>query len=128
MNDLISRQDALKGFAEYSDGWCYINALPSVQPTERCIATITLTDEQVKEGFEEAKRKILAEQPKQRWIPCSERLPKEDEEVLVYLYGNMPFIAWTDSGRWCTEDYLVDEDDEPIAWMPLPHPYKGDKK
>lgn len=32
MNDLISRQDALKGFAEYSDGWCYINALPSAQP------------------------------------------------------------------------------------------------
>ena len=31
MIDLISRQDALKGFAEYSDGWCYINALPSAE-------------------------------------------------------------------------------------------------
>lgn len=31
-DDFISRQEALKGFAEHSDGWCYINALPPVEP------------------------------------------------------------------------------------------------
>ena len=37
-DDLISRQEALKGFAEHSDGWCYINALPPAEPAEiiRC--------------------------------------------------------------------------------------------
>lgn len=37
MNNFINRQDALKGFAKYSDGWCYINALPSAQPEQRWI-------------------------------------------------------------------------------------------
>lgn len=32
MDDLISRQAALKGFAEFSNGWCYINALPTAEP------------------------------------------------------------------------------------------------
>ena len=31
-SDCISRQAALRGFAKHSDGWCYINALPSAQP------------------------------------------------------------------------------------------------
>lgn len=31
MSDLISRQAALKGFAKYSDAWCYINALPTAE-------------------------------------------------------------------------------------------------
>ena len=31
-----------------------------------------------------------------QWIPCSERVPEEDEQVLVYLYDS-PYIAWIDS-------------------------------
>lgn len=66
---------------------------------------------------------------KGKWIPCSERLPKEDEEVLVYLYGNVPVIAWLDSGRWCSEDFDIAKEDEPEVWMPLPQPYmRGDKE
>ena len=59
-----------------------------------------------------------------QWIPCSERLPKKDEEVLVYLFGDSPYIAWHDGVNWCTEDFTVDKDDEPIAWMPLPKAYE----
>ena len=35
-------------------------------------------------------------QPEPQWIPCSERVPEEDEQVLVYLYDS-PYIAWIDS-------------------------------
>ena len=63
-------------------------------------------------------------------IPCSERLPEADKEVFVYIY-DMPFIAWVDkNGEWNTETFTLDKelekDDEPIAWMPLPEPYKED--
>lgn len=67
-------------------------------------------------------------EPEQRWIPCSERVPEEDEQVLVYLYDS-PYIAWIDSnGEWNTEDFTLDKEedreDKPIAWMPMPTPYR----
>ena len=39
-------------------------------------------------------------EPEPQWIPCSERLPEEEEDFLVT--------------------------DEVIAWMPLPEPYRKD--
>ncbi len=60
-----------------------------------------------------------------RWIPCSERLPESDDEVLVTddacglaLVG----IDWFDNGNnrwWCSQNVT--------AWMPLPEPYRGIK-
>ena len=63
------------------------------------------------------------------WIPCSERLPEDDTEVLVYLFENnkSPYIAWLSDGRWYTEYFEVEREDEPVAWMPLPEPYKGEQ-
>ena len=65
-------------------------------------------------------------QSEQQWIPCSERLPEDDTEVLVYLFENnrSPYIAWLSDGRWYTEYFEVEREDEPVAWMPLPEPYK----
>lgn len=73
-------------------------------------------------------RALPSARPEQRWILCSERVPEEDEQVLVYLYDS-PYIAWIDSnGEWNTEEFTLDKEkereDEPIAWMPLPEPYK----
>ena len=68
------------------------------------------------------------EQPKSRWIPCSERLPEPDEAVLVSTKFGM-CVAWTtdDSGDlWLTE-VLVFCGDEVFAWMPLPERYKREK-
>lgn len=51
-----------------------------------------------------------------RWIPVTERLPEEHEEVLTY---NSVFGITFDSihnGKWRKH---------PEAWMPLPEPYKG---
>ena len=58
-----------------------------------------------------------------RWIPVTERLPKPDEEVFVYLWDNVPFLASMNSeGRWATEHFYLDVEDAPKAWMPLPEP------
>ena len=66
-----------------------------------------------------------------RWIPCSERLPESEREVLVYVKGDfdnsIPFIttAYRNSeGDW-QSDYDGEVIDSKIThWMPLPEPPK----
>ena len=66
------------------------------------------------------------------WIPCSERLPKQEEHdpelgVLVTLgngYNGLDFDSYHeaclyDAGYWSDWNGYV------IAWMPLPKPWKG---
>lgn len=62
--------------------------------------------------------------PEPRWIPCSERLPIKDEPVFVYLFGDSPYLAWWNGRDWDTEDFTVDRSEEPIAWLPLPEPFR----
>ena len=76
------------------------------------------------------------------WIPVSERLPKEDESVLLTicanssLYGfNKNFIkVMCGSYSPCEDkrDWIVNGIryyiDNVIAWMPLPEPYKAELK
>ena len=61
--------------------------------------------------------------PAQQWIPSKNLKPKDGEEVFVYLFGDSPYIAWIIDGRWYTEDFELDEEDYPDAWMPLPAKY-----
>ena len=91
----------------------------------------------------------------QQWIPCSERLPKECEEVLITwtntnpasYYADIKGVPFTGCGLYCKgrwywysatcKDYLqdygcsiADEVDDGIkitAWMPLPEPYKEEE-
>ena len=61
----------------------------------------------------------------QRWIPCSERLPDVDVEVIATTDWSEVLIAWLKKGgAWETEEYIL-ANDEILAWMPLPKPYKG---
>lgn len=70
---------------------------------------------------------LPAVQP-ERWIPCSERPPEPDEEVFVYLWDNVPYIAsMNGEGQWETEDFYLDVEDAPKAWIPLPKPYKEEQ-
>lgn len=62
----------------------------------------------------------------QQWIPCSEKLPEDDVDVLVYLFErSSPYIAWVEDCRWYTEDFEVEKENYPTAWQPLPEPYRG---
>lgn len=61
-----------------------------------------------------------------KWIPVSERPPKKDVPVFVYLFGDSPYIAWINrEGEWETEEFTIDHDYLlPKAWLSLPEPPK----
>lgn len=82
-----------------------------------------------------------------RWIPCEERLPEYFEPVITwdgycyYVEKRIPYILGEDGDQiksewWVSDDYDEEEtnyfpnlrDGAAIAWMPLPEPYKGERK
>ena len=72
------------------------------------------------------------------WIPCSERLPKEGERILVTAalervmvahYGKMFFEKERGNVFYLAgEDGDADITDVVVAWMPLPEPYREEQK
>lgn len=81
--------------------------------------------------------------PEPKWIPCSERLPGTEEQVLIYAWNVHYVLAKYKEIRtcdgvykmaWVTEDaYNIPQEikHEVICWMPLPEPYaerKTDEK
>lgn len=60
-----------------------------------------------------------------KWIPCNERLPKEDEYNLVQNeHGEIMVARYTHSEYWEEIHQLKPVADEIVAWMPLPEPYR----
>lgn len=132
MKDLIERQTAIE----------------AVEHITSNMSVCVNTDEC--HGMKRMQRQAVIElanlpsaQPEQRWIPCSERLPKRGKDVLVtrhYLgeednnkscyytevaarYGdddNPDWISYSDEYKIHPKNHIV------IAWQELPEPYKGE--
>lgn len=78
--------------------------------------------------FKQLLEELPSVQSEQRWIPCSERLPEDDTEVIVSCTddsGDSEFsyttTGWHFKGIWVIDNarsYFV------RAWMPLPETYK----
>ena len=107
MDDLISRKDALKALDEMS----------YKSPHESATSVVR------KKHFGEILEKFIMQQPTaQQWIPCSERLPYSQEDVLCDEDGHVILGFYTDEeiGWHDTHSYRI----YPTAWMPLPSPYR----
>ena len=124
MDDLIRRQDAIEIFSQLWD----------------CIDEIADKNE----WKDVCKTTANELQSAQQWIPCSERLP---EELLCddgYIEPSDYVLVWGDCGNYGVSRYWgnrrsksenpnsykdwMDLDwvaQKPIAWMPLPEPWKG---
>ena len=72
-----------------------------------------------------------------RWIPVSERLPKDHENVLIYLSSNQITIGSYNSHRlpfmdkpigWGADSPHDWSSDDVKAWMPLPEAYKEEEE
>ncbi len=111
MGDLISRSALLKQFKWNCEGRC-----------QTCTHTTLV-------GREE-KCSLIVDAPavaEQKWIPCSERLPKENNgRVLVSCADGVVRIYTSKSMLSYCADTNGDYEYWFRAWMPLPEPCKGE--
>lgn len=60
-------------------------------------------------------------QPERKWTPCGEKLPEKNGR---YLTTNKAWGSYkVDWNAWIDGEWLY-PNSEPIAWMPMPEPYK----
>lgn len=71
--------------------------------------------------------KGLNEEKVDRWIPVSDRLPNNKEKVLIQTSSGRISIGFCNINYsdWREEGYMIAS---PVAWKPLPTPYKEVQK
>lgn len=106
-----------------------INEKQLVEVLKRQKHILTFEDSNpIDEGFNYGIDKaiqLVSRQPKVgEWIPCSERMPIIQQDVLVTIkrrnisYCDIAFLD--DSGRWLMSRRIGYIEGKVIAWMPLP--------
>ena len=104
--DLISRQDAIKEVSKY------------VHSVDMIIGNGTLSMAGCRDTAEEILEGLPSMESEPKWIPCSERMPEEGQECLVYDKA-VGFRVDTYMGRGNPYNWeLFVRDYE--AWMPIP--------
>ena len=58
-----------------------------------------------------------------KWIPVSEALPKNYEQTICVDGRGVMMIGMYGEYGWTFPCYMA----EPVAWMPLVEPYRGDR-
>ena len=92
------------------------------------------------------KTRLLIPQPERktgRWIPCSERLPEEGERVLAthlgglnpnrqvieHIYSGGKFLSnWDMDMEFSSPTFGERYMGKVIAWVPLPEPYRAERR
>ena len=111
MGDLISRQELIDRCDDVIE-----NGIP--------------TDSGLHPIAVEAVKYVVENMPsEQQWIPCNERLPSGQENVIVTIYddhGDTPWEyttnAWHIDGVWIADNDIVCG--SVLAWMPLQQPWE----
>ena len=127
MSDLIKRQDAIKaievlpncynGFSDTYDKAYIIGTLEELPSADPHLINIEAYAHDMGVSLEQAEKELQV----YRWIPCSERSPEDGRYLCTY--ANEEGIC-VDFGRFSKGEWFV----KPIAWMPLPEPYKEDDR
>ena len=119
MSDLIGREDVIKKI---------VGLDMQVYKGTSCIGTRTyLTKEEIIYAIDE----LPSAEPEPEWIPVSERLPKVRTDVLMMFEKNMA-VGFYSHGCWNVNTGnglytgVFTDEDKPIAWMPLPEPWRGE--
>ena len=69
-------------------------------------------------------KEIIRKHMNDGWIPVEERLPDNNENVLVTTDVGLITFGYVSHGKWITDQ----EPDYPIAWRPLPEPYRPERR
>ena len=60
-----------------------------------------------------------------QWIPCSEKMPEDNTDVIVCFYsGTVTEMRYWGNGIF--QGIYEHSTKVIVAWMPLPEPYKGE--
>lgn len=115
--DVVSRIDVLECFADLYD---VFDGHPGII-------------KELHKKFDDL-RNLPSVTPKQwtgEWILCSDRLPDRDENVIATSkYGDVYMNCRLDEEgddevSWVYSDI---DDDYPVAWIPMPEPYKAERR